>query len=126
MTNPFTKTVQFNRALEGAYKTKVTNIGSYIKNDRGGYIQVTFEVNNRELKQNILSSQVEYFVNLLSKKLDKPEGGYNLIDLLEELKTTPIELHWSYNKGKYNSYDITANPRVTKESTLEIAKEMAT
>lgn len=79
--------MRFEKSLRGVYDTSVKGY-TVVENDKGGYCQVIFRVNNREYKVNIFPSNLSYWGNNLARvaKLDSDD----LEEILNHLITNGI------------------------------------
>lgn len=87
--------------LRGTYAGLVTKYEA-VDNSNGGYIRVTFKLVDREYQHVIFptGNQVDYFVSAIAQQLEgngTAAYGLTLGELLEELKTHPIKLYFSWS-----------------------------
>lgn len=97
-------------ALKGKHEAKVKSFRE-VENAQGGYLEVIFELRDRDYTLNIFPGrgetagrQVNYVTGAIRRQLGKEEEALSLVEVLEIAKTTPINIWFSYSQeyGRMN------------------------
>ena len=100
---------------EGAYKARLTSYDN-VENEKGGYIKVTFKLDDREISEVIFPSSANYFFGCLRKQLGLEEEDTTYEELLNSAKKKDITLWISYNNyGRNVAYH---EPSVKEEVNI--------
>lgn len=81
---------------EGAYTARLAKYDN-VENEKGGYIKVTFKLDDREISEVIFPSSANYFFGCLRKQLGLEEEDTTYEELLELAQKKDIKLWISYN-----------------------------
>lgn len=112
-------------ALVGERKATVANFKE-VKNSNGGYVEVTFKLEDREYKYPIFpghgataGKQIAYVTSALRKQLGKESESMTLGEVLEACRKQPISIWFSY-APEYQRMNVQFHsPAVVVESDLD-------
>lgn len=110
-------------ALSGKYEAKVKDFAE-ITNQNGGYVQVTLQLPDREIKYVIFPGkgdakgrQINYVVSTLAKQFALDKQSNTLKNILEYGKEHAFNIWVSYNQT-YNSINISFHEPVEETTNL--------
>lgn len=105
-------------ALKGKHEAKVKSFRE-VENAQGGYLEVIFELEDRDYTLNIFPGrgetagrQVNYVTGAIRRQLGKEEEALSLVEVLEIAKTTPINIWFSYSQ-EYQRMNVNFHEPVT-------------
>lgn len=102
--------------LEGNRKAKIIAYEP-VENEKGGYLQLTLELKDREYKTNIFPKQLDYLLGCLRRQLGKSTEKVALLTLIEEMikEKSTFEVNFSWNE-QYGS-QIAFMPKIAKQAS---------
>lgn len=108
-------------ALKGAYEV-TTKSYREIENDRGGYIEVIFDVPGYgDYTYCIFPSQVDYVTGCLNTQLGVERDKYPLDEALELLQTIKVIFNYNYDVGRMNVAFHESTPRTLEEDEVVLS-----
>ena len=88
--------------LKGAYEVTVKSYRE-IENDRGGYVEVIFDVPGYgDYTYCIFPTQIDYVTGCLNTQLGVDRDKYALDEALEKLQTIKVIFNYNYDIGRMN------------------------
>lgn len=90
-----------------------------VTNDKGGYVEVIFKLEDRDYTYCMFPTQVEYVASALRNQLGHQDEVVTLEQLLQEGTTTPIKIWFKYNEniGRMN---VAFHEARTQEEAVEL------